>query len=510
MSVRTTASSIGITTRRTVIAAASVFAVAFVFYAWSLPYAVATGDTAEYQTVPYILGIAHPTGFPLYTLIGWLFSHIVAVSTVAWRLNLFAALCTALTASGISLLALALGSTIGGAIAAGIAFAAGAPVWRGAVHATPHTLSGMLIVFALAASVAYDRTGRRALLFAACACVGCGLAVQPETLWVIPAVVIAATLRRETRDARTIAIALVLAAAPLVSYAYLPIRSAIVVAEHLDPTQGAPLNSAGSIDWNTNDPRTSSGFFNEVLGRHEDAPGAVSRSFAPPLVGDALRSAVQHALLQYGGSIPAIAIAGALLLALQRRRELVIVLAGTIGGVNFAQSYRLDNELDRYYLVLSAVTAALAAASTGVPQRYVSALASATLAVSAAVLIFSNRGLAAELRAPGLPPLIIDAVKRDTPDGTIIVAPWHEALTLGYASAIDHALGSRTIIQGDAADYVDDYQAWVRTRRVVLYVQFGRQGKIANIPSAWQRELASSLPFHRVVEIIAPGSTPTR
>ena len=41
-------------------------------------------DTAELQGVPYMLGIAHPTGFPLYTLVGYVWSHVVAIGSVAF------------------------------------------------------------------------------------------------------------------------------------------------------------------------------------------------------------------------------------------------------------------------------------------------------------------------------------------------------------------------------------------------------------------------------------------
>ena len=55
-------------------------------------------DTGELQTVPYILGIAHPTGFPLYVLCGWLWSHLVVVGTVAYRMNLLSAFAVAISA----------------------------------------------------------------------------------------------------------------------------------------------------------------------------------------------------------------------------------------------------------------------------------------------------------------------------------------------------------------------------------------------------------------------------
>ncbi|MGH7709276.1 MAG: protein O-mannosyl-transferase family, partial [Vulcanimicrobiaceae bacterium] len=69
-----------------------------VLYVASLSPAVAFWDTGEMQTVPWILGIAHPTGFPLFTLLGWAFSHVVAIDTVAWRISLLCALATAAAA----------------------------------------------------------------------------------------------------------------------------------------------------------------------------------------------------------------------------------------------------------------------------------------------------------------------------------------------------------------------------------------------------------------------------
>ena len=53
---------------------------------------VLAGDGGEFQFVPYLLGVAHPTGYPLYTLLGWLWSHLLPVGDVAYRMNLFSAL----------------------------------------------------------------------------------------------------------------------------------------------------------------------------------------------------------------------------------------------------------------------------------------------------------------------------------------------------------------------------------------------------------------------------------
>ncbi len=48
-------------------------------------------DAGELSTVAYTLGIAHPTGYPLFTMVGWLFSHLPLGVSVVYRLNLMAA-----------------------------------------------------------------------------------------------------------------------------------------------------------------------------------------------------------------------------------------------------------------------------------------------------------------------------------------------------------------------------------------------------------------------------------
>jgi len=53
---------------------------------------VLTADGGEFQFVPYIAGIAHPTGYPLYTMLGWLWSHVLPLGDVAYRMNFFSAL----------------------------------------------------------------------------------------------------------------------------------------------------------------------------------------------------------------------------------------------------------------------------------------------------------------------------------------------------------------------------------------------------------------------------------
>ena len=51
---------------------------------------MAFGDWGEMQTVPHVLGVAHPTGYPTYILLSW-FAQLVPIGSIAFRANLLSA-----------------------------------------------------------------------------------------------------------------------------------------------------------------------------------------------------------------------------------------------------------------------------------------------------------------------------------------------------------------------------------------------------------------------------------
>ena len=48
----------------------------------------ATGDSSEMVVSPYVLGVAHPPGYPLFTLLGHLFTYL-PIFNIAYRINIF-------------------------------------------------------------------------------------------------------------------------------------------------------------------------------------------------------------------------------------------------------------------------------------------------------------------------------------------------------------------------------------------------------------------------------------
>jgi hypothetical protein len=114
---------------------------------WRLMPGVGYWDTAEFQTVPPILGTAHPTGYPTYVILGWLASAILApFGEAAFRMNLMSAILVGLAAGlTVDLVRRLIGSTVIG-VAAGLGLATTPITWGIATHADPHALHLLFVV----------------------------------------------------------------------------------------------------------------------------------------------------------------------------------------------------------------------------------------------------------------------------------------------------------------------------------------------------------------------------
>jgi len=78
------------------VARALSFIIPFTLYVLTLAPSVAFTDSGELAAACATLGIAHPTGYPLFVILGFLWAKIPLPFTIIFKLNLFAAFCTAL------------------------------------------------------------------------------------------------------------------------------------------------------------------------------------------------------------------------------------------------------------------------------------------------------------------------------------------------------------------------------------------------------------------------------
>jgi hypothetical protein len=127
--------------RYALLAPVGVGVVATAIATWRLMPGVGLWDTAEFQTIPPILGTAHPTGYPTYVILGWLASIVLApFGEPAFRMNLLSAILVGVAAGiTVDLVRMLTRSTIIG-VATGLGLAATPIVWAIGTHADPHAL----------------------------------------------------------------------------------------------------------------------------------------------------------------------------------------------------------------------------------------------------------------------------------------------------------------------------------------------------------------------------------
>lgn len=141
------------------LAAVGVFAAMTVFFACMARRQPSFGDTPELMTVAVNLGIAHPTGYPLLTILGRAAS-LVPVSTVAWRLGFLVGLVAALAAGGMCLLVHRAFGSVWAAIVAGLVLGLTPVLWENGTRFEVYTLNAFFIVsVVLLASMVWSREG---------------------------------------------------------------------------------------------------------------------------------------------------------------------------------------------------------------------------------------------------------------------------------------------------------------------------------------------------------------
>ncbi len=136
-------------------AAGGLFVFALLVYLSTLAPTVVSiyDDSLEFPLVAYRLAIAHPTGYPLYTLLGKAFT-LLPVGEAAFRVHLLSALSAAGAVTLIYVAARRFGLHISGALAAALFLAVSPLFWSQAIIAEVYALNALFVAAVLALSAA--------------------------------------------------------------------------------------------------------------------------------------------------------------------------------------------------------------------------------------------------------------------------------------------------------------------------------------------------------------------
>ena len=220
-----------------------------ILYLLTLARGLVFGDPTEFTFVANILGIAHPPGYPVITLLGKLFQSLIPFGEIPWRMHLLAA--TAATAAVLSVygVIVTVGKSIWGtdrwlllaarltAIFAALTVATATDLWQHAIHANPHIITAAFLSVNLFFLTKWwsgqrhedleqrNRSTRWLYIFSFSA--GLGLTHHPLTVFSFPAYATFILLVRPRiwREWRTWLKMLASAALGLAVWLYFPIRS---------------------------------------------------------------------------------------------------------------------------------------------------------------------------------------------------------------------------------------------------------------------------------------------
>ena len=272
---------------------------------------VAGGDSGELITVAYTLGVAHPPGYPLYTLLAKLFT-LIPIGTIAWRVNLFSAACGAGAATILFLAAARWSASLWAALAAASLFAFSPRVWPHAVTAEVFALNNLFIAGLIYLTVRFSETaadsghshGELQTGLIGCALffwIGLGLTNHHTLIfYAIPAALLVLTNRSAMRTPRQLGIFALCGLVGFLPYAYIPIASRRV-----------PLMSWG-------DQTTVSGFLDHLLRREYGTFSLGVQKQAPNLT-ERLAAYLSGSFADLFWIVPLLALAG--LLLIRRRRD---------------------------------------------------------------------------------------------------------------------------------------------------------------------------------------------
>ncbi|MEO8626454.1 MAG: DUF2723 domain-containing protein [Candidatus Limnocylindrales bacterium] len=400
---------------------------ALALYCATLMPDVGLWDTAEFQTVGPVLGIAHPTGYPAYTLLAWLASVVFApLGNEAVRANLLSAVLVAGAAGVVTATVALLTRRWVIALGAGAALALSVEAWRVALHADPHALHLLLAALLLLLLAIWSERVNAGepsdrWLIGAAVVFGVALANHGLTLLLAPGIallllVVQPALLRRPRFVLTCALAL--AATTVAIYVYLPIRSAM----------NPPLDYAN--------PQTWDGFRYLVLA--EQFRGDFQY---PPDPVTGLNFVAGTSLVQLG-AIAIFALLGLVAAWKSRTGLVVLLLAWLVVGWLFALVY-VNADIGRYYLVPLLATAVLGALGADALWDWLTfrltgrVLGAAALIGVVALLApvafpFSGRYGAVDESHDTLGRDWLAAMVRELPANAVVISWWSYSTTLWY------------------------------------------------------------------------------
>lgn len=183
-------------------------------------------DSAEFSAAAHVLGIVRATGYPLYLLLGKVFTVLLPVGDVGFRLNILSATCAAGTIVLLYHLLRRLTQRRAAALATALMFAFSYYFWAQAVIAEVYTLHTLLMISLVLLLLRWETNRSDVLLAAFALLYGLSFGNHMSTLLLAPAFGIFLLIvgKKEILHPKRLFLLLVPFVAGVSIYLYLPLR----------------------------------------------------------------------------------------------------------------------------------------------------------------------------------------------------------------------------------------------------------------------------------------------
>ncbi len=221
------------------------FVAALALYLKTLSPTVYTFDSAELAAGVYSLGLVHPTGYPLYLVLAKLFTLLVPFGDIAYRVNLFSAVCAALALAVLRRVAFNLTYSPGASLLATAIFGVTYALWSEAVVAEVYTLHILFLALILWLALRWRETSRQPCFILMALALGLSFGNHMSTILILPG--LAVLIWKRLPPLRILIIGLTAFAIGPLTYIYLPLRYAANPAFNYAPVMGIDLSTLRGV-----------------------------------------------------------------------------------------------------------------------------------------------------------------------------------------------------------------------------------------------------------------------
>lgn len=197
----------------------------FFIYLLTLSRSVYPGDSGEFIALAKTLGIAHPPGYPLYTMLSHLFAYL-PLENIAFKVNFFSAVASSLTIGVVYLTVLRLSKSRLISIASSLTLAFSYLFWLYSLVAEVFSLHGFFLSLILFFTVSfYQEPERKKHLYLLFLSLGLASTNHHTIIFVFPSILLLLIFKRKSLSLKLLFFGLSFFLLGLTPYVYLPIRA---------------------------------------------------------------------------------------------------------------------------------------------------------------------------------------------------------------------------------------------------------------------------------------------